>query len=975
MGGVVLRVLSLFIILFLTFSWNAVADSSSFNNSLVDAADNGDIQEVRRLLNSGVKPDSEGEFGVTALMRAAFKGHLDVAELLIKSGAYVNAADIGGDTALHMASRSGNAKMVKMLLHYDAGIDAIDNQKWTPLMRAIMAKSPETTEVLISEGADLNAKNNMGNSSIIQAAISGNESVLKVILSSDGFGDISEEQKNASVAIAKKRGYGKASQMISSTMDYFQRESTVKTAYDTDAKKDSHDTSEAWQTQSTSQNDAKAADKNISPVQNLKTLVDKDDGAWGFDDKESPFSTVMSPYSETEGESEAVIPQPQQAENQPVFTSPYSNTVNTPKTKPDENSGASKQIIPVGYFADRYTIQIGAFSEKGQADYIWKNLKNKHIDILSNLEPMILSVNDNSGQSFYRLRIGSFSDKGAASKKCSEMQQRKIDCFVVRSSREQTPVMKTTEPKKPEGRQIQEQDNPVDSNTGIQTNYFSIVPAKQNYMQPNTSLNGGGVKSSVQDGNNEPESVDTDAPIDTMPSMNKEDVKSYELNDNQSPHSYLYKNHASNVPVEQQPVEKADDVKKVKKYEQTNELFVAPYEENGAESMMESNDSDIQMGASDASGGEYEEKQYAGHYESNYQKQLWKNERNPGGSKVGQTQQNYQSPASEQMYQEPIDMYSDNVDEQLPWLEDKVVADRGVVEKDVEPIKSNSMVRKEDFSYSVNSNAEKQHDYSSFYKDLQKSHNNKEEVSEAVLVRESNDLPWLNDKKTNNYIAPKDMAKKGIWLEVYPFPNRATAYDYADRMFKYDEGLKSLQVKLLGGDSPYDRKVRLNVGPIENYAKANMLCHNIISGGLQCYSSGSPMEKSENIYIIDDNYSDGAYEMNGHSEDIAYARKAVQPRVKKLSSVKPVDIQKPYWVNLGAFSNSYKAEYYLMFLKEDHDDILKSAKYSIDGIKQYKRNKSGAVKLKLGPYFDKFNADNICSILRSRNVSCLVIQQ
>ncbi|MDA0780954.1 MAG: ankyrin repeat domain-containing protein [Rickettsiales bacterium] len=966
-----MRVLSLFIILFLTFSWNAVADSSSFNNSLVDAADNGDIQEVRRLLNSGAKPDSEGDFGVTALMRAAFKGHLDVAELLIKSGAYVNAADIGGDTALHMASRSGNAKMVKMLLHYDAGIDAVDNQKWTPLMRSIMAKSPETTEILISEGADLNAKNNMGNSSIVQAAISGNESVLKVILSSDKFSDISEEQKDASVAIAKKRGYGKASQMISSTMDYFQRESTVKTAYNTDAQKDVYDTSEVRQTQSTSENDTKATDENISPVQNLKTLVDKDDGAWGFGDKESPFSTVASPYSETEGERETIISQPQQAENQPIFTSPYSNTVNTPKTKPTENSGASKQIIPVGYFADRYTIQIGAFSEKGQADYIWKNLKNKHIDILSNLEPTILSVNDNSGQSFFRLRVGSFQEKEAASKKCSEMQQRKIDCFVVRSSREQAPMTKAT---KPDSRQVQKQNNSVDSDTGIQTNYFRIVPIKQDYMQTNTSLSGGEGKSSVKDGNNEPESVSTDAPIDTMPNMNKENVEPYELNDNQSPHSYLYKNHASNVTVEQKPVAKADDVKKVKKYEQTNELFVAPYEENNMESVMQSNDSDIQGGASDASGGEYEEKQYAGHYESNYQKQLWKNERNPGETKVGQTQQNYQPPAVEQNYQEPIDMYADNVDERLPWLEDRAVADRGVVEKNVEPIKNNNMVRKEDFSYSVNSNAEKQHDYSSFYNDLQKSHNNKEEVSEAVLVRESDDLPWLNDKKTNNYIAPKDISKKGIWLEIYPFPNRATAYDYADRMFKYDEGLKNLQVKLLGGDSPYDRKVRLNVGAIESYAKANMLCHNIISSGLQCYSSGSPMEKSDNIYIIDDNYSGDAYGMNEHSEDIAYARKAVEPKVKKLYTDRSADIQKPYWVNLGAFSNSYKAEYYLMFLKEDHDDILKSTKYSIDGIKQYKRNKSGAVKLKLGPYFDEFNADNICSMLRSRNVSCLVIQ-
>ena len=63
-----------------------------------------------------------------------------------------------------------------------------------------------------------------------------------------------------------------------------------------------------------------------------------------------------------------------------------------------------------------------------------------------------------------------------------------------------------------------------------------------------------------------------------------------------------------------------------------------------------------------------------------------------------------------------------------------------------------------------------------------------------------------------------------------------------------------------------------------------------------------------------------------------------------------------------------------MFLKEDHQDILNSALHSIDTVKQRNRNKSNAVKLKLGPYYDRFNADNVCTMLRSRNVSCLVIK-
>ncbi len=433
-----MRVLSLlFLLIFLTFSWNAVASSMSFNNSLVDAADNGDIEEVKRLLKSGVKPDSEGEFGVTALMRASFKGHVDIAELLIKSGAYLDAADIGGDTALHMASRSGNAKVVKLLLHYNASVDSVDNQQWTPLMRAIMAKNPEITKILVDRGADLNAKNNIGNSSIVQAAISGKESVLKVLLSSNKFKDISKDQKDSSVQIAKKRGYGKLSEMISSTVDYFEKERKIKVA-----SSEKVAPSEYEEASNKNNDDKKVFDSSegAEAIQKLEKIVNNDDGAWGFDSKNTPFALVTSPYQEDEEAEKTIknitsadsineytpiskqVSLPQDSDESAI-TSPYSEPLYEPKVKPDVYSGSSKRIIPVGYFADRYTIQIGAFSDRGQADYIWKNLRKRHGDILSDLQPMVLKVDDSGGASFYRLRVGSYIDKGAASKKCNEMQQ------------------------------------------------------------------------------------------------------------------------------------------------------------------------------------------------------------------------------------------------------------------------------------------------------------------------------------------------------------------------------------------------------------------------------------------------------------------------------------------------------------------------------------------------------------------------
>ena len=48
---------------------------------LVDSAENGDIDRVRELLDSGVDPYSQNDDELTALIVAAYEGHIEVVEL------------------------------------------------------------------------------------------------------------------------------------------------------------------------------------------------------------------------------------------------------------------------------------------------------------------------------------------------------------------------------------------------------------------------------------------------------------------------------------------------------------------------------------------------------------------------------------------------------------------------------------------------------------------------------------------------------------------------------------------------------------------------------------------------------------------------------------------------------------------------------------------------------------------------------
>jgi hypothetical protein len=74
-------------------------------DDLVEAAGNGDLDNVDRLLDAGVSPDA-ASFGVTALVAAAEHGHAKVIERLIGAGADVNLRDQRGMTALDYATRA-----------------------------------------------------------------------------------------------------------------------------------------------------------------------------------------------------------------------------------------------------------------------------------------------------------------------------------------------------------------------------------------------------------------------------------------------------------------------------------------------------------------------------------------------------------------------------------------------------------------------------------------------------------------------------------------------------------------------------------------------------------------------------------------------------------------------------------------------------------------------------------------------------
>ena len=98
---------------------------------LIDAAGNGDFNNVLRLLEKGAPTSYVCKHrGSSAIMIASKYGHIEIIRLLIQYGADIDAQNHQGQTSLMLASKYGHKECVQLLLEKGANPNIIDNNEY-----------------------------------------------------------------------------------------------------------------------------------------------------------------------------------------------------------------------------------------------------------------------------------------------------------------------------------------------------------------------------------------------------------------------------------------------------------------------------------------------------------------------------------------------------------------------------------------------------------------------------------------------------------------------------------------------------------------------------------------------------------------------------------------------------------------------------------------------------------------------------
>lgn len=174
---------------------------ASGSEALLESADDGELEAVKRLLAEGAPVDSRDEDGRTPLMLALDEAETEVARALLAAGADVAALDREGRTTLMYAAAGGEVELIRELAGRGVDIGARAHDGTTALLEAAAAESPsELVEVLLGLGANTDVRDESGRTPLLIAAAEGNRPDV-IVLAKNADVDARDREGNTALML------------------------------------------------------------------------------------------------------------------------------------------------------------------------------------------------------------------------------------------------------------------------------------------------------------------------------------------------------------------------------------------------------------------------------------------------------------------------------------------------------------------------------------------------------------------------------------------------------------------------------------------------------------------------------------------------------------------------------------------------------------------------------------------------------
>lgn len=122
--------------------------------ALLTGAREGQLDNIKELLASGVSPNVRDASSFTPLMLSAVRGHVPAIHALLDRGADINARSRGGVTPAMLAVINDRPEALRALLGRGADVNARSGAGWTILTYAAWKGDPELVRALMRHGAN-----------------------------------------------------------------------------------------------------------------------------------------------------------------------------------------------------------------------------------------------------------------------------------------------------------------------------------------------------------------------------------------------------------------------------------------------------------------------------------------------------------------------------------------------------------------------------------------------------------------------------------------------------------------------------------------------------------------------------------------------------------------------------------------------------------------------------------------------------